>query len=56
MKVSQLKELIARFDDNDEIGAFWDDREWEIHGLLGPGDHDFEVCRPQKYLALIDCR
>ena len=56
MTVKELREFIENLDDDAEIGAFWDDCEWEILGFLLPGDREYNELQSVKYIALIDCR
>jgi hypothetical protein len=50
MKKSDLLERLKDVDDDCEIGAFWDDCEWEIDGVVPPTDSS------SPFDILIDCR
>ena len=50
MKKAELLELLKDLDDDDEIGAFWDDCEWPILGII------ISYGKTEPFAALIDCR
>jgi len=47
MTKSELIDRLKEFDDDDEIGAFWDDCEWDIITVFASNGSRFDV--------LIDC-
>ena len=44
MTKAELIEQLKDVGEDEEIGAFWDDCEWEIHGVLSSDpDSDFGI-------------
>lgn len=55
MTKAELIKALEKYEDDDEIGVFWDDCQWPIHRLFDPVEEiDWEDNR--KFKALIDCR